>query len=110
MGAALMKPDAEGEYVAGIIRGQKETPRPLPKGSLRKLFFLSPNSRYDIFVALVCLGFLGLFFYVRLHPSRYATVETSTVLMVAAVIPIMIALVMPLDYALRIRRAVQVGI
>jgi hypothetical protein len=109
-GATLPKPDAEGEYLANILRGQRDAPRSLPDGSALEFYTLSPNSRYFIFAGFVFMAVLGLLFYFRIQHVPYTDRPSHIVIMVFAGLLVILAFAFPLLNISRIRRAIQLGI
>jgi hypothetical protein len=106
----MTKLDAEGEYVANIIRRQRDAPRSLPDGSALKLYTLSPNSRYSVLVGCVFMAAVGLLYFFRLQRVPYADSASSTLVMIAGVLFSLFAFAFPLVNVSRIRRAIHYGI
>jgi hypothetical protein len=104
----MPKPDVEGEYVANIIHRQRDAPRSLLDGNLLRLYTLSPNSRYFIFVGLFCLALAALCFFLALQggPDAFGLAVTTMLGGLLAAI----TLALPLVEARRIKRALQHGI
>jgi hypothetical protein len=105
-----MKPDAEGKYVADIVERESGIPRSLPNGSLFRLYFLSPNSRYCFFAGLLLLAVEGLAYYSLLHPGPYANSTTDKTIMVLDAILVLLITSLPLLNTLQVRRAIQFGV
>src|SRR6266516_3101518 len=104
-----MKLDVVGEYVADIIDREKDAPRSLPNGSLTKLYFLPPNSRYAFFCGLVFIAMEGLFFFFRLQRVRYADSTSTTVIMLlVGLFLIPLAFAWPLAGMRRIKHAIEI--
>lgn len=107
MKAVAIKPDVEGEYVAHIIDRQRDIPRSLPDGSLRKLYFLSPNSSYSIFVGFVFLPIEGLFFSQLQDPHDGASMP---MVMIMGAPIVLVGFGLPLINMRQVRYAIQYGV
>lgn len=105
-----MKQDAEGKYVISIVGRERNTPRALPKGSLLKLYLLSPNSRYFLFVGLFFMGIEAVLVFFLLHPGRYDSIGSSAVMMTLVGMLLLLAFVLPLVNARKIKRAIECGL
>jgi hypothetical protein len=105
-----MKPDAEGEYVANIIEGKRDAPRSLPKGCLFKLYTMSPNSRYSIFVGFLCIALEAFLIFSRPYQLREADRTAVTGGMVVVGLLMLLVFLYPLLSVRRISRAIGFGI
>src|SRR3954467_9837856 len=102
-----VKPDVEGEYVASIIARESITPRLLPNGSFLRLYSLSPNSRYSIFVAFLIIAACALsVFLAQVSKQHY---PGDSVILIAGGLLILVALALPLVHARRIKYAIEYG-
>jgi len=105
-----MRHDAEGEYVAKIIKRDRDAPRSLPKGSTLKLYILSPNSRYSIFVGFLCLAIEGFLLLTRILKVPYTDSLSSTIFLVIALLLAILAFAFPVVNMHQVRHALESGI
>src|SRR5690242_2098907 len=105
-----MKPDVEGEYVESVIQRQVAPPRPLPEGSLFRLYFLSPNSRYSIFVGFFFMAGVGMLFFFKSQRVPYSNTTSGNIALMGVVLVSLFAFAFPLVNAHRVRRAIRLGV
>lgn len=102
-----LKADTEGEYVASLIERKLDPPRSLPSNSLRRLYTLSPNSRYSIGVGFFFIGFEVFLALVQLHGGRYSD---TRLMMVGCLLLVLLGFGLPLVYVRRLTNAIESGI
>jgi hypothetical protein len=105
-----MEHDAESVYVTQLIEGKNSVPRPLARRNLLRLYTLSPNSRYSIFVGFVFLALEVLIIFMGPHQVREADRTAAIGAMVVSGLFILVAFTFPLLSVRRISQAIRYGI
>jgi hypothetical protein len=102
--------DAEGAYVAQLIDGGSSPPRPLASRTWLRLYTLSPNSRYYIFLGFFLIALEGFFLFSRPSQLREADRLTLTVTMALVGFLILLSFSLPLLNVRRISSAIRYGV
>jgi hypothetical protein len=105
-----MKRDLVGEYVANVVERYRDTPRSLPNGSLFRLYYLPPNSRYAIFVGLVLAVVEVLLSLYNRQPHPFANSTAETMVTGLGILLILFVFALPLRDMRRLSHAIKFGV
>lgn len=105
-----MELDPEGAYVAQLIDWESSPPRALANRNWFRLYTLSPNSRYYIFLGFFLIALEAFFLFLR--PSQLREADRLTIMWTMVLVGLLslLSFSLPLLNVRRISRAIRYGV